>query len=180
MRSNQPDELDKLLDEALASYSIEEPRPGLGQRVVSRVRADGDRRHFGWWRWAVAIPVFASLLVLAIGHRTKPQQGALDRNRTSSEPAATTYVAPTEPRHAAPRRTHRAVGRSVATNSPLPRRGVFPLPAPLSAEERALVDLVTRFPDQARDVLIEASQRSSRPIEIQRIEIPPLPGGSER
>jgi hypothetical protein len=66
------------------------------------------------------------------------------------------------------------------TRSPLPKRGVFPLPTPLSAEERALVDLVTRFPDQAREVSIEADQRSMQPIEILRIEIPPLPGGSER
>jgi hypothetical protein len=75
---------------------------------------------------------------------------------------------------------HRVVNRPVVARSPLPKRGVFPLPAQLSPEERALVDLVTRLPEQARKVLIKASQRSSQPIEIRRIEIPPLPGGSER
>jgi hypothetical protein len=177
MRSNQPDELDKLLDEALASYSSEEPRPGLEQRVLKRVRAEGIPRHVGWWRWAIAIPVLASLLVLAIAHRSKPRPAAAESKVASVQRPAT---APTTPRRAAYRPTRRVVNRPVVAHPPLPKRGVFPLPAPLSAQERALVDLVTRFPDQAREVLIEASQRSSQPIEIPRIEIPPLPGGSER
>jgi hypothetical protein len=189
MRSNQPDELDKLLDEALASYSSQEPRPGLEQRVLRRVRAAGTPRRFGWWRWAIAVPVFASLLPLAvthlvkppaIAHRVKPQAATVERNLSSAEAPTTTDVAPTEPRPAAPRPAHRVVNRPVVARSPLPKLGVFPLPVPLPPEERALVDLVTRFPNQAREVLIEADQRSRQPIEIRRIEIPPLPGGSER
>lgn len=180
MRSNQPDELDRLLDEALASYSSEEPRPGLEQRVLGRVRAAGTPRRFGWWRWAVAIPVFASLLVLAINHWSKPQQPTAERNLASARPAAATVVAPVQLRHAAPHRARRVVNRPMVTRSPLPKREVFPLPAPLSPEERALVDLVTRFPDQAREILIEADRRSRQPIEIPRIEIPPLPDGSEQ
>jgi hypothetical protein len=179
MRSN-PDELDKLLDEALASYSSEEPRPGLEHRVLSRVRAEVTPRHFGWWLWAVAIPVLASLLVLAISQRLKPQPPTAQPNLASASPPVTTVVLPAGSRHVAPRRARRAVNRPAVTRSPLPKRGVFPLPTPLSAEERALVDLVTRFPDQAREVSIEADQRSMQPIEILRIEIPPLPGGSER
>jgi hypothetical protein len=180
MRSKQPDELDRLLDEALASYSSEEPRPGLEQRVLSRVRAEGTARRVDWWRWALAIPVFASLVLLAITHRARPQAAQVERNHSSAHAPATTVAAPAEPRHAAPRHAHRVLNRPVVARSPLPKRDVFPLPAPLSLEERALVDLVTRFPDQAREIFIEADQRSRQPIEIQRIEIPPLPGGSER
>jgi len=177
MRSEQPDELDRLLDEALASYSNEEPRPGLEQRVLGRVRAAGTSRRFAWLRWAVAIPVF-SLLVLAITHRSKPQAASVDRNLASAKPPATAVAPPAGLRRAAVRRAR--VRRPEVARSPLPKRAVFPLPAPLSPEERALVDLVTRFPDQARQVLVEASQRTSQPIEIPRIEIPPLPGGIER
>ena len=60
------DELDKILDSALASYSQEEPRPGLDARVLKRIRAAGEARSFAWWRWATAIPVFACLLFLAV------------------------------------------------------------------------------------------------------------------
>ncbi|MBZ5619471.1 MAG: hypothetical protein LAQ69_12220 [Acidobacteriia bacterium] len=179
MRSNQPDELDKLLDEALASYSSEEPRPGLEQRVLGRVRAAGTQRRFGWWRWAVAIPVLASLLVVAITHRVKPQATIAERTISTAQPPATTDAASAEePQAAAPRRRHRVVTRPVVARSPLPRLSVFPRPSALSPEERALVDLVARFPDQAREVLIEADQRSAEPIEIRKIQIPPLTGGS--
>jgi hypothetical protein len=189
MRSNQPDELDKLLDEALANYSSEEPRPGLEQRVLHRVRAAGTPHRFGWRRWAIAIPALASLVLLAVTHlgkplatayRGQPQPAAVAPNLAATRLPATTVVEPGERRSVPARRPQRIVNRPVAAQSALPKRGVFPLPEPLSPEERALLDLVTHFPDQAREVLIEASQRSSQPIEIPRIEIPPLPGGSER
>jgi hypothetical protein len=176
MRSNQPDELDRLLDELLASYSSEEPRPGLEQRVLGRVRAESTPRRFDWWRWAVAVPVFAALLLLTITHRVKPQAPSVERNLASVEAPAITDLALAQPRHA-PRRIRRVGNPPVVARAPLPRRAVFPLPVPLSAEERAVLDLATRFPDQARQVLIEADERSRQPIEIQRIEIPLLPGG---
>ena len=40
MRSDEGDERDRLLDEALSSYSAEEPRPGLEQRVLNRIHAE--------------------------------------------------------------------------------------------------------------------------------------------
>jgi hypothetical protein len=189
MRSNQPDELDKLLDEALASYSSEEPRPGLEQRVLHHVRAAGPPRRVSWWRWAIAIPMFAALMLLAVTHllkapaiaqRAKLQPAVAAPSLASTRQPARTAAASGKPRSAPTRRAHPIVATAVAVRRELPKGGVFPLPAPLSPEERALLDLVTRFPDQARDVLIEADQRSSQPIKIPRIEIPPLPGGSER
>ena len=179
MRSNQPDELDRLLDEALASYSSEEPRPGLEQRVLARVRAEAAPRRFGWWRWGVAIPLLASLLVVAIAYRSKPQATSRERDLASAKPPATVVAAPAKPRPDTPRRA-RSVHRAVVAHSALPRRDVFPLPTPLSPEERAVLNLVRRFPDQARRVLIDANDRSNQPIEIPGIEIPPLSGGSER
>jgi anti-sigma factor RsiW len=188
MRSNQPDELDKLLDEALATYSSEEPRPGLEQRVLRHVRAAGPRR-VSWWRWAIAIPVFAALMLLAVTHlvkspavaqRVKPQPAIAAQNLASTRQPARTVVASGKPQSVPTRRPHHIVASPVVARRELSKGGVFPLPVPLSAQERALLDLVTRFPDQAREVLIEANQRSSQPIEIPRIEIPPLPGGSER
>lgn len=48
------DELDKILDSALASYSQEEPRPGLDRRILNRIRAEGETRRFPWLPWTVA------------------------------------------------------------------------------------------------------------------------------
>src|SRR5438067_12604789 len=57
------DELDKILDGALPSYSREEPRPGLDSRVFDRIREARERRRFGWSRWARAIPAVACVLL---------------------------------------------------------------------------------------------------------------------
>jgi uncharacterized membrane protein YidH (DUF202 family) len=57
------DELDKILDGPLSTYSREEPRPGLDSRVLNRIRTARERRSFGWLRWAMAIPAFACLLL---------------------------------------------------------------------------------------------------------------------
>ncbi len=135
MRSNHPDELDQFLEEALATYSSQEPPLGLEQRVLHRVHAAGVSHRVLLWRWALAIPVLASLLMIAVSQRTRPQGHA-------AEP--TVVPTPVELRAAAPR-VRRPVNRAHAAPPP-PRRAVFPLPAPLSPEERALVDLVTRFP----------------------------------
>src|SRR5580704_5838024 len=85
MRSNQPDELDQFLEEALATYSRKEPPLGLEQRVLHRVHAAGVSHRVLLWRWALAIPVLASLLMVAVSQRTRPQGHAAE---ATVEPAA--------------------------------------------------------------------------------------------
>ncbi len=67
------DELDLLLDSALATYADPGPNSGLEQRVLAGLEAArrsgehhprafaGTRR---WLPWAIAVPVAASLLIL--------------------------------------------------------------------------------------------------------------------
>ncbi|MGI9070253.1 MAG: hypothetical protein ACR2JB_02715 [Bryobacteraceae bacterium] len=173
------EELDKILDSALASYSQEEPRPGLDGRVLNRIRAAGEVRRLAWLRWMVAIPVFASFLLLVFWISD------------SSKPARSTFRASTEIRgHAAFQNRDRqgAVNRPqthgarVAGSRPsakhlrlrLPKREQFPTPTPLTAEERALLAFVGRLPKQAQEVLADARSRSAEPIEIKEVHIEPL------
>jgi hypothetical protein len=66
MENNERDrKLEQWLDEALSDYSAAEPRFGLEQRVLNRVRAEekARRRHWGLWKW---MPAFAAIAAVAI------------------------------------------------------------------------------------------------------------------
>ena len=68
MRNDEPDAIDRVLEEALSRYSSEEPLAGLEQRVLNRVRAEGARpRHWlGRWVFVAGAVVAASLAFMAI------------------------------------------------------------------------------------------------------------------
>lgn len=174
MGSNERDELDNLLDRALSSYSVQEPRWGLEERLLNRIRAAGAARRFAWLRWAVAIPALACLLVLMFTFRVER-----DSNSNTPQEVRTAAI----PLDAAPDtlRTNpeipKPVRRSGAKRLPFPKREQFPAPAPITDEERALMTFVARAPDEAREVLIEARKRDAEPIQIEEIQIEPLQSG---
>lgn len=50
----------------------------------------------------------------------------------------------------------------------------FPTPSPLTAEERALITLATRVPQEVQQSLIESASKASLPITIAAIHVEPL------
>jgi hypothetical protein len=164
------DELDKILDSALASYSQEEPRQGLDDRIFNRIRAAGEARRFAWLRWAIAIPVFACILFLAVTFWSKRDSVP----RASKRAPVIAKRAPVSP--VAPPAVQMAVSRRRIKR--LPKREQFPTPTPLTAEERSLLAFVARSPKQAQ-VLADARSRSAEPIQIKEIHIEPLPDRGE-
>jgi hypothetical protein len=64
--------------------------------------------------------------------------------------------------------------RQIAARASLPKRQVFPTPAPLTAEERALLALITRGSERARETLIYAQRSAPEPIQIEPIQIQEL------
>jgi hypothetical protein len=87
MREN--DELDLLLDAALATYADPGPHSGLEERVVAALRGERGRRVASAprrWVWAVGIPIAASLLLWIAAGRIKhttpirPEQAHESRN----------------------------------------------------------------------------------------------------
>src|SRR5262249_48632423 len=131
------EELDRILAAGLADYSAAEPRTGLEQRVLARVRAAERPANGIWGRLALTVPVVAALLIAAVLFRTKPQVPA---KVASAQPPAVTEPARVREAPAAvhPRRVAR---RAAAKQTVVFRRDQFPMPAPLSPEERALLDL---------------------------------------
>ena len=97
MAGEQRDAMDRLIDGGLASYSNGEPRPGLEQRILSRVRTEDVRPRFPLLRWALPIAALASLLAgIALWPHRAPAPGppAAVQTAASELPAA---VAPVEP-----------------------------------------------------------------------------------
>jgi hypothetical protein len=157
------DELDQLLDEALASYSLEEPRAGLSARVMARIRTERAPSGGGWWLLAVAA---AAIVCIAIALSV----------RTQSVPVRPTTVAVV---------THPEIHPPVvaARRKPakrLPRRDKFPSPAPLTEEERSLISFAQLAPEVARQLAEPAKPLEVQPITIQPIEIDGLPTGENQ
>lgn len=153
------DDLDRLIDRALARYSAAEPLAGLEQRVLDRVRlAESGRRRR--WRWALvlAVPALAASLLVVLAPKPKPPIAVAK----IEAPPAPVIVLPAPP---APRRV--AKTRRAAPKPELPKRNLFPTLSPLTGEERLLVQLA-----QANPQLLLAKPVGE--IEIKPIEIAPL------
>jgi hypothetical protein len=163
MGSEKRDELDQLIDSALAGYSDAEPLAGLEERVLERVRLARKRKHI-WWGWvAAAIAAAAVVFVMAdrprpvqplVGQAVRPAVGPLPDAPAQTQRQAEGPV-PHEPRNPAIRRK-------------LPKRDQFPTPAPLTSEERALLQLARLHPEELPPT------GELKPIEIVPIEITPL------
>jgi hypothetical protein len=185
------DELDILLDAALATYVDSEPSPSLTPRILAAAR-DADRRPtVGWLSWAVPALAAALLMTIFLTHRPAARRQTPQPTADLSAPhapasaermpdtsgnriaaAATPHLGSTPPRAA----------RSVRTTAPiqplLPRQEVFPTPAPLSPEEQALAATVNRSPERiAKQIAQSGAPSQEEPIEplrIAAIHIPPL------
>jgi len=151
--------VERALEEALATYSSQEPLAGLEQRVLKRVYA---ARATALRRWALAAAMLAAAgLVLAVAlwkRAPEPVSQASVRHAVQSVPVAAPPATPA----AAPRRRRHTI----------PSR--FPTPAPLSPEERALLAFVAHAPVEAQKSFTEKQEFAVRPVSIEQIKIDPL------
>ena len=158
------DDLDKLIDGALSTYSSAEPLAGLEQRVLSRVRAAETSRRRRWW-WAVpvvAVPALAAVLLLPPPRR----QDAAPLAAVTPPPVRIAPAPPPQP--ASPRRVTTARPRRPASSvGAVPKKQVFPTLSPLTPEERLLLQLA-----DSRPQLLAAAPAAQ--IEIRPLEIAPL------
>jgi hypothetical protein len=148
------DDLDNILDTALARYSGEEPLAGLEQRVLNRARAEGRVRRFRWGRWVLAIVVVCTITLAVLPKRPLPTAklgGGLQSARGFSPAVANRSVPPRQARQA--------------------RRPALP---PLSREERAWLALAARAPNPAGEALLDLERRGTEPIQVEEIKIEPL------
>ena len=169
--TQDPDDLDKAIDAALAKYASVEPRSGLEQRILANLSAqphDAGRRV--WWRWGLAAALAVGLLVAALawraGRSSRPLvtnhpagvnagQKIANRNNAARAPEQRPLIQRSRVqrvRHAQ-RRSARDV-RIVQTTAP--KREHFPSPQPLSEQEKLLASYVANDPHNA--ILIARAQ----------------------
>ncbi len=186
------DELDILLDAALATYVDSEPSPSLTPRILAAA-SDLDRRPaVGWLSWAIPALAAALLMTVFLTHRPaarrETSQPTADLSapgvpasaeRTPNTPARSIAAAATPHLGSTPPRADRSVRTTAPTQPPLPRQDVFPTPIPLSREEQAVVALVNRDSPDSKELARQITQPVSQgqpvePLRIAAIHIPPL------
>lgn len=180
---DERDQLDRMLDSALATYADPGPDSGLERRILSRIAneaAPAPRRR--WLAWAIALPVTASLLLFMLVLRpwtnqpsTTPEANASRQPvqpSTASRPAAR----PTPVRRSkASVHRPRLPGKALAAASTRPPKlNIFPSPQPLSPEEQSLVNFAVHAPQSERESLMAAQSEADAPLRITAIEIKPL------
>lgn len=174
------DELDQLIDSALAGYA--EPRPGLEKRVLARVSGQMTRSpRRRWILAAVAAPAIAALILFGYlvqrTPRSQPGQRAYVPAVTSEPAVVTTPTPPNAQRPASPERirhTGHVVNRASNPSVSRPKLDIFPTPQPLTADEQALALFAAQAPEPQRKAFIEAQQQADAPIHIAAIRIQPL------
>ena len=178
------DELDFLINSALSTYAEPDAEPGLEDRILARIAADGvplQRRR--WLPWAIALPIAAGLLVLLVlsAYRQKEPQLAqhlqvplTQQTEVANAGRELSTIHRRENAGGGLRPPHTRgnidAGRAVL----LPKREVFPTPKPLSPEEQAFVEFAAKAPETDRKLFIEAQKRDDAPLSIAAIEIQPL------
>lgn len=174
--------VDELLDATLARYRSAEPRLGLEERVLTRLRSEHQPQPWlGWaWRFAAGVTVFA--IVLATAHWARravfaPGTPARISESAPTERSKSVSSAATPPPQSTRRVASHTAGRSISRTVRQtgfrhavaePRQDIFPSPAPLSKEERLLLSYVKLGPPPAS----MGSHKGSE--EIEEIQIAPL------
>ncbi len=152
---SENDRLERWLDSALRQYGAAEPRAGLEERVLARMRVEQESERHSW-SWGLTLGLATAVAIMA---------GILAVEQVREVPPPTARVAGTPPitrtpvgemtflRHGTQARNSEAGGgsrRSVETaESSLPRKDQFPSPAPLSEQEQMLARYVREHHQQA-------------------------------
>jgi hypothetical protein len=186
-------ENDRMLDAALAKYTAVEPRAGLEDRVLTRVRAEQARSaDRAWWRghwgWAGATAVVIVSVMLAVtwngksGPPSPPiashpatmmpsQQRAATKTpetTNSATQAASRDLNSVLPRHNESEQRpikHSSQPEFVADTAP--KLDKFPSPRPLSEQEKMLLEYVQQNPEEAA-MIAQAQTALARQQELER------------
>lgn len=172
---DERDPLDEALQDALASYGRTPTNDGLERRILTRITGQSTRnRRIA--PLALAMAAAAILLMTSLfWWRSKATMQTLPASTTATVlrriEALPKATSPAVVRAAVPVRAVRSRKTPRARAEPkLPR---FPTPSPLSDEERALVKLVTRYPNNVPQELTNFGGPIA-PVEITALEIKPL------
>lgn len=172
MPQNDSD-FEEKLEQALAAYA-DPGDAGHPQVLAARVLAavEDQRRKRRWWLcFGIAAPALACLLLIAIAVLRQPE--------IAPRPAGTAMVPASAPAVQAPvvvrPRMERVRGLAgLRQTRTLPKLDQFPAPAPLTEQERLLVNLAAHTSPEIQQDLVQAQQQASMPLHIAELNIAPL------
>ncbi len=175
-----PDDLDRLIDAALASYADPGPDSGFERRLLARIRTTSSQ-HRRRLIWAAGLPALATagLMLLFVADTSRHTSPGSRQEKVSQIESARTappgMLNAPSPRAAVGVSMH--ARRSARSGAPMasipPKLDTFPSPAPLSNEERALVTFVAETPATQHQDLATWLQ-PAEPIHIAAISIPSI------
>ena len=175
------DQFDELLDHALTEYRDAEPLSGLEDRVLQRLQTQPVDRRRTWWMWG-AIATCAALVLVGVwvhvenhttphlltdgkyGPPTQPLQACEQVSPSVSSSENKEFVRVTE------RPTRPREGRmGHPANTTITTQSAFPMPTPLTAQERAFMASL-----QGNSTAAANDQDPDSFIAIAEIQIKPL------
>ena len=166
------DDLDRVLNSALAVYATVEARAGLEERVLARFRAEQSVERRIWWSWGFAAAILVLLIVVVAWHSSGET-----RARIAKQIARPAVVKPVESGNV--RRPDIRIAspiRGVKTAKHQARRPVnpkldqFPSPHPLSEQEQILAMYISQDPERAA-LIAEARMQTLRQDEAEKIRL---------
>jgi hypothetical protein len=178
--------VDELLDSALAHQPGAEPRAGFEGRILARVHAvSRQSSHKGLWV-AFTATAAAAVLVATIYVARRPHGPVAETSEAAnSVPAPSPSETLTANSGAAPKTNLATSGiepKRIARRQSKPSRRVeshhwpsqFPTPAPLTAEQKALVRYVQKTPPYVLATPILKADFTVHSVEIKHLKIAPL------
>jgi len=188
MADTKRNELDSILNAALAKYAAIEPRAGLEDRILANLQARQARvPDRVWWRWGVTGALAAVVvMVFALAWRSGKLSPPFVANHSSAakqghqEPATKATVHDERNEVGTPMRITKAAAHrqhlAVAASNP-PKLERFPSPQPLSEQEKMLQSYVAKYPEHA--VLVaRALTHAVTPDQLKGIQAFPVHTGA--
>jgi hypothetical protein len=181
MADETHDELDRVLDAALAKYAAVEPRTGLEARVLANLRTERAKSvDRAWWRWALAGALAAVVVVaVALAWRSdRPSHTVVANHSPVTTQAPTRSGTQAASNRGAIRRAtvHRPQPKVVMAVNP--KLSQFPSPQPLSEQERLLEKYVAEYPEQAV-LLARARGEALRQDQLEEMKAFPFGGATD-
>ena len=190
---HEEENLDRILESSLSRYGDPGADSGLAERILARMSSEArvsseqsSNRSAPRWRsrfvlWA-ALPAAACLL-LTLFLLKSAGPGAHQQSTRSPQPSSTSSGSETPVANITPAQQSRPTARHHSQPRPTmaaalaaapPKLDVFPLPQPLSPEERALYAFATQVPEKQRQAILDAQKNVDAPLNIASIHIQPL------
>ena len=172
MNSQQPDELDLLIDAALPSY-VHDPREGIERRVIARISSLPRRNSSPVLRWTFA-PVMAALLIVGVLEFRHSANSSVQPTVLPAIPAGVTAsVVPPAGSSAAP-----PTGSSVPVAHVAARSFRRPRIEPAHQQPLLLADSEQALMHFARAGIVPVAEPKApeevRPVQVSAIQIQPI------